>query len=188
MELCVLKFDDTHEAEEALRLALEKYGDAEPWIHDVAVVSRPLIGRVKISGTFLDRSVKYREGDLTAAAGDIGAYTGYVVANFFGPLLAPFAMLSGDTAFEEAASNAEEDLFRFDDIKSKLPRGSSALVLVADREICDRMASMFGDRQPEEIRREFEPELRRRFDQIHRRVVQALKERAGEGEPATPLI
>jgi uncharacterized membrane protein len=188
MEICVLKFDDTHEAQRALEEALDKFGDEMTWLHDVAVVSRPIVGRVKISGTFLDRSLTYREGDLTAAAGNLGAYTGYVVANFFGPLLAPLSMLSADTEAEMRAADVEEELFRFDDIKQKLPRGSSALVLVADREICNRFAAMFKDREPDEIRRALEPELKRRFDEIHRRVAQILKALAGGVEPTQPTL
>jgi hypothetical protein len=186
MEICVLKFDDTHEAEDDLGPKLEQYGDSEPWIHEVAVVSRPLVGRIKISGTFLDHSLKYREGDLTKAAGDVGAYTGYVVSNFFGPLLSPLAALEGQAETEDVAADLEEDLFRFEDVKGKLPRGSSALVLVADPEICDRFEAMFRDNEPEVVRRELEPELRKRFDQIHQRVVQMLKERAAQEEPAPP--
>ncbi|MBS2031974.1 MAG: DUF1269 domain-containing protein [Deltaproteobacteria bacterium] len=149
----------------------------------MGVVSRPLIGRVTIRGTFLDRAFTYREGDITSAASSAGEMTGYVLANFFGPLLMPFAALEGSIEAGEKASGYEEDLMRFDDIKKKLPRDSSALFLVADAKLCERFISAFQSYGPTVIRKELEAELTRRFEDLSRRVGNAFREAAAEHAP-----
>jgi len=78
MEICVLKLDGSHTAEDALKEQLDAKGDRNPWLYDVGVVARPLIGRVRIVATFPDgNSTTFREGDLTKAVGELGAHTGY---------------------------------------------------------------------------------------------------------------
>jgi hypothetical protein len=58
MEICILKFESNHGAEEALREVIDSEGDRTPWLHDVAMVARPLVGRVRIGATYPDGKSK----------------------------------------------------------------------------------------------------------------------------------
>jgi uncharacterized membrane protein len=180
MEICALKFDGAHEAERIYGEVIDEKGTKEPWLHEVGIVARPLVGRVTIRGTFLDQAFTYREGDITSAASSAGEMTGYVLAHFFGPLLMPFAGIEGFAVAGEKAAGYEEDLMKFDDIKKKLPRDSSALFLVADTELCERFISLFKSYNPTVIRKEFEQELNRRFSDLTQRVGKAIREAVAE--------
>jgi len=57
-----------------------------------------------------------------------------------------------------------------DDIKQVLPRGSSALVLVASPEINDRMVEVFQERSPQVIRRDVAEEVERRLHVLEQRA------------------
>ncbi|HUM13112.1 MAG TPA: hypothetical protein VLT82_19345 [Myxococcaceae bacterium] len=85
MEVCILKLDGSHTAEDALKEQVDAQGDRNPWLYDVGMIARPLIGRVRIGATFPDGSSEtFREGELTKAVGDLGAHTGYYLTQLIG--------------------------------------------------------------------------------------------------------
>jgi hypothetical protein len=186
MELCILRFEGSRGAEDALKEVSDAEADRNPWLHEVAMVARPLIGRVRIGVTFPDgKSNTFHEGDLADAASNLGAYTGYYVSALAGPLGWMSRVLGAEAAGETVGGEAEERLFHLDEIKKALPRDSSALAIIADSKICDEMVELFGSYEPKVIRRDVADELYKRLEGLHRQVVQQLAQGAARGAPAT---
>src|SRR5262245_11195523 len=186
MEICILKFEGSHSAEDALKDVTDAQGDRNPWLHEVGMVARPLIGRVRIGATFPDgRSSTFHEGDLADAVSDLGAYTGYFVSQLAGPLGSMFGSVNAAIAASEYGSEAEQRLFHLGELKKALSRDSSALVLVANSDICDAMVEAFKLYEPKVIRRDVAEELRQRLDALHGRLAQAVQQARAEGAPAT---
>ena len=88
MDLCLLKFEGSHAAEDALYEVTDEIGDRTPWLHEVGILARPLVGRIRVVATFPDgTSNTFHEGDVAEAVSDLGAYTGYYVSALAGPLI-----------------------------------------------------------------------------------------------------
>jgi uncharacterized membrane protein len=180
MEICILKFDGSHEAEDDLKEQIEAQGDRNPWLYDVGTIARPLVGRVRIGATFPDgNSATFHEGDLTKAAGELGAYTGYYLAQLPGVHATRVGGAArGGSAGKSVGSTVESELFRIDAIKEALPRDSSALVLIADTKLCDAMVETFKSYDPQVVRRDVGDELRKRLQTYQDQVAQAFVETA----------
>jgi len=187
MEICILKLDGSHSAEDVLKEQIEANGDRNPWLYDVGVIARPLIGRVRIEATYPDGdSTRFREGDLTKAVGDLGAHTGYYLTQLLGLRESRIgASVRGSSAGKSLGGALENELFHIDAIKEALPRDSSALVLVADTKLCDAMVEMFKSYEPQVVRRDVADELRKRLQAFHDQVAQEFAQAAGES-PAAP--
>jgi uncharacterized membrane protein len=187
MEIGILKFDESHAAEEALQEVSDAEADRNPWLHEVGMIARPLLGRLRISASFPESKTKtFHESDLADAVGDLGAYTGYFVSALAGPLGSLFATVEAGMAAGEQGAELEERLFHIDEIKDQLPRDSSALILVANTATIDKMVELFEKFDPKVIRRDAESELGQRLHEIHQRLVERLAARAEqEGAPAT---
>jgi hypothetical protein len=184
MELCILKFDGNYAADDALSAQLNALGDNNPWLYDVGVISRPLIGRVRIGASFPDgNSTTFREGDLAKAGADVGGHTGYYLAQLMSESKIK-GRVKGRSAGKAAGSELENQLFHIDAIKQALPRDSSALVLIADSKLCDTMVDTFKDYEPAVVRRNVGDELRARLQSVADEVVQAFAEAEG---PEAPL-
>ena len=85
MEIGILKFDGSHAAEEALKQVIDAQADRNPWLHEVGMVSRPLIGRLRIAASFPEGETKtYRESDMADAVANMGGFTGYFVSALAG--------------------------------------------------------------------------------------------------------
>jgi len=180
MELCILKFDGSRGAEDALKDVTDAQADRDPWLHEVAMVARPLVGRVRIGVTFPDgKSNTFHEGDLADAVSDLGAYTGYFISALAGPLGQLSTSFDAAVDAEAKGSDVEKRLFHLDEIKKALPRDSSALALIADPQICDRMVELFQNYQPKVVRRDVADELRNRLEGLHRRAAEALMRTEG---------
>src|SRR5512135_788091 len=77
MEICILKFDGSRAAEEALDEVIDAQAARNPWLHDVGAIARPLVGRVRVRATFPDgKAQKLYEGDLADAIAELGGLTG----------------------------------------------------------------------------------------------------------------
>jgi uncharacterized membrane protein len=186
MEICILKFDSNHGAEEALKEVIDSEGDRTPWLHDVAMVARPLLGRVRIGATYPDGKSKiFREGDLAEASADAGAYSGYFVSLLAGPLGSMVRTLRSGAAGEALGREEEKRLFHLDELKRALPRDSSVLVLLGDTRTCDAMVKLFDSYHPQVVRKQAADELRKRLEDLHQRMAQALVQIEAEGAPAT---
>src|SRR5262249_13564292 len=104
---------------------------------------------------------------LSALAGPLGWVTRFV---------------TGASVGEAAGNEAEQRLFHLDEIKKALPRDSSALAIIADPQICDRMVELFSSYEPKVVRRDVADELRDRLEGLHRRIAQEIVQ--GAGAPA----
>jgi hypothetical protein len=179
MEVCILKFDGRHSADEALDDVSDAAGDRTPWIGEVGVVSRPLIGRLTIRANFPDgEKLVYKEGDIAAKAGDLGAYTGYLLGNLSGPFRGSLLALEGESEAEERVAPMEKKLFHIDELKELLPRDTSALVLIAEPAICDEMVETFDEYGPKVVRRNVAAELQKQLKSIRDQSLQQLGQTA----------
>jgi uncharacterized membrane protein len=171
MEVCILTFTDTHYADDALEKALDVVGGQLPWLHEVGVVKRPLIGKISIRATFDDdKPTELKQGDLASQAADTGALTGYLIGSLVGPLHADMAAMEGEQRARAAAKRAENELMFVDEIKQALPRGTSALVLVAPKEINDDFVALFSDYTIEIDRRDLAEEIEQRLHKFADKV------------------
>jgi len=172
MEICILKFSDTHDADKALDEVLEADGSRRPWLHEVGVVKRPLLGKISIRATFGDdeKPTEVKQGDLASRAVEPGAMTGYMIGSLVGPLHADMAALEGADRASYAAAAVENKLMFVDEIKQVLPRGTSALVLVGAEDTNDEFVALFSDFEPEIIRRDVAQEVERRLHTLEDKV------------------
>jgi uncharacterized membrane protein len=185
MEICILKFDGNHTAEDALKEVVDANADRNPWLHDIGVVARPLVGRVRVGATFPDgKSKTFHEGDLADAIADLGAYTGYYVSALAGPLGSMIGSVNAALAAGERGSEVERKLFHLDEMKKALPRDSSALVLIAQSDICNAMVEMFKSYSPKVVRRQVAEELRQRLEALHDRLAEQFAEAEEERAPS----
>jgi uncharacterized membrane protein len=177
MEICILKFAGSRNAEDALAEVIDAAADRNPWLHDIGVVARPLVGRVRVGATFPDgQSKTFHEGELADAAADLGAFTGYFLSALTGPFGAMTGVVRAATLAGASASEAEGRLFHLDELKKALPRDSSALVLIATPEMCDATEELFKPYEPRVVRRQVADELRQRLQAVHDRLVQQFAE------------
>src|SRR5262249_10315284 len=99
MEIGILKFDGTHTAEDALNEVSDGEGDRGRWLHEIGVVSRPIIGRLTIRASYPEtKDAVYREGDIAKKVGAYGAYTGYLLGALAGPFRQAFYSLAAEEA------------------------------------------------------------------------------------------
>jgi hypothetical protein len=181
MEACILKFAANHNAEDALQEATETLGDGDPWLHDIATVSRPLVGRVRIGASFSDGANVFREGDLARRAGALGVYTGLYVSMLLGPLSALFVPTEGGVSGAQLGALAEENLLHFAEIKKLLRPDSSLMVLLGSTETCDAMVRTFQSYYDHKvIRRAVPDDLRQTLEALRRMTAQLTGESADE--------
>ncbi len=180
MEACILKFDGANTADDALKKVADAKADRNPWLHEVGVVKRPLLGRISIRATFADdKATEVREGDIRSAVAEAGSMTGYLVGSLVGPLHAEFAATQGGARGKGVGKTLEKMLAPFDEIKRDLPRDSSALVLVATPAVNDRMVELFATWSPKVIRKDVEQEVERRLETFRQKTLQDLSAQAG---------
>ena len=115
-----------------------------------------------------------REGDIAARVANAGSMTGYAIGSLVGPLHADMAMLEGELRAQQAGKALEKQLLRTDEIKSALPRGSSALVLIAEPDINDQLVKLFANWSPEVIRRDVAQEVQKRLETFERKTRQDI--------------
>jgi hypothetical protein len=162
MEICVLKFKKTNRAEKALtKLAdKEEKSQTQPWLREVCVIKRPLVGRISIHPTAAPPA---RGGEMT----ETRKWTGHLVGSLAGPLRARIEAFRSKTRTVTAAEEVEKLVLGVDDLKKLVPRRSSALVLVAAPETCDQVVQSLAPWKPEVIRHELTTELRQLLEKLH---------------------
>jgi len=171
MEACVLKFKGTNDADQALEEVVDAQADRNPWLHEVGVVRRPRLGRISIRATFTDdQDTEVKQGDIAGRIADMGGMTGHLIGSLVGPLHADMAMLEGELRAQRAGEALEKKLLRIDEIKNALPRGSSALVLIAAPEINEQLVNLFAKWSPEVTRRDVAQEVQKRLETFERKT------------------
>jgi hypothetical protein len=175
MQICILGFKGSRTADDAYAEVLELEGEDHRWLLEVGTMARPRVGRLRVGVTFPDgETTTLHEGDVSKAAANLGASTGYYVSALAGPFGSLLAAAEGASAGRALASEADRRLFHMGDVERALPPDSSALVLVAESDACDALVRMFDSYSPLVIRAEVEPELRARLDALERRAQRSL--------------
>jgi len=170
MEICIQAFDGTHDADDALKSVLAAEAEQNPWLHQVAVVRRPVIGKISISATYDDEPSEVKQGDLASDIEEAGAMTGYLIGSLVGPLHAEMTALEASSQARALGGALEDKLLHVDDIKRFLPRGTSALVLVARSDINDRFVDVFDAWSPNVVRRDIAEEIEERLHAFEQRA------------------
>ena len=144
MEMAVVTFDGTNEAEHALSSLRASRDDA--WLEDVAVLEHHRGGRFSMKATTPD----YGEKGHVGAGASIGGLTGLAMGAIAGPLGIVFWSTMGAVtggALGDTGSKGPFDPL-VDQVKDALPRNSSALILVAEPSTAEEFISAAGeDRQ-----------------------------------------
>src|SRR5271170_5904125 len=107
MEVCILKFKKADQAEEALTKLVNEKGDKEPWLHELGVIKRPLVGGISIRATF-DEAPEIREGDIASQIENAGKWTGYLVGSLAGPMRARIMELKFKKKVSPVAKEVEK--------------------------------------------------------------------------------
>jgi hypothetical protein len=142
IEMAVLTFDGTHAAERELSVLRASRDDA--WLGEVAVLEHHAGGRYSMKAT----SPGYRDKDHLAAAAATGGLTGLCLGAIARPLglisWSSMAGLTGAALRDTGRPGAFGPLV--DRVKDALPRGSSALILVAEPALAELLISVVGPR------------------------------------------
>jgi uncharacterized membrane protein len=134
-------------------------GDA-PWRQEVAFVERHHNGRVAVRGTFAGHYVDINESDHTSGPGTFeGALTGAFVGAVFGlgPPGAAFGFVLGGVLGAVVGRPTEvetEPQTLVDELRAAVPKGGSAVVLLAAPEHVDALLADLAGTAGEVTRRE----------------------------------
>ncbi len=148
------------------------------WTSNVGIVERHNSGRVTIYGAFGSDEFWNDEGGKPLFGLSAGGVTGALIGALAGPagMAAGGAVGSTLGGLLGAADEEYSDQPVFDIIRSKLPKGSSALVLLADEGYVDRLIAATGKSGREVYQQSVRDELRGRLDE-------ALREAAARPVP-----
>jgi uncharacterized membrane protein len=155
LELIVLRFVEPGGAAAALRALQYNPAPHRRWVEEAAVVERQGSGRVSIRGTFAGHNRGgIAEADDTKAGIAVGAIGGGVIGVFFGPVGIIVGLFGGATLgglFGSIRGGDTTEHAVFDKIKTQLPRGSSALMLLADADTIHE-STTFGVGEADQVR------------------------------------
>ena len=144
VEMAVITFDGTHNAEQALSALRASRDDA--WLTEVAVLEHHRGGRYSMKATTPD----YGEKGHVGAGATMGGLTGMALGTIAGPLGILFwgtmGAMTGGVAGDTGSTGVFDPLV--EQVKDALPRNSSALILVAEPSIAEELIAAAGaDRQ-----------------------------------------
>ncbi len=171
--LGAVKFKGAGRAAEVLDAYLELHPQ-EDWPRQAGIIERHRLGRIAIYQNLGD---DWDDEDTGTAAGlGIGGLTGALVGAIAGPPgVAVGAALGGAMGGIIGAADEDERPF-FTVIRGKLEKDTSAVLLLADQEIVDRMLKEFGPSGVEKFRRNVSDELRGDLEEAVRVVAQQQPE------------
>jgi hypothetical protein len=152
MDLCILTLDGANAAEDALEETVCITGGACAWLHDVGIVSRSALGRLRIMVSHPGKdgvNFEYEEGELAARAAEPGAAR----SSSWGPIVADTAFMQSLGIAAILARDVERRFFHTRALKTLLSCNSSALMLVAAAETCTALVRLFTPYHPRVLRR-----------------------------------
>jgi hypothetical protein len=191
MDIGFLRFRRANQADAALREVAEAQASKRPWLREVAVISRPLLGRICVRASRREDEQKrppaVHEGDLS---GEIAAIPDAIAAHGRAAALAPQGVAHGRVrrmmtkisakAFASwAGKSLEKRALPINDIKQLLPRGSSGLILLAEPETIHEMVGLFDRWSPVLVQRSVRDELQGHLE----RVVERTRRDGTEAQP-----
>lgn len=140
-ELTVLRFPTSEGADQAFADVRERDGHA-PWMDELAFVEHHRSGRLVVRGTLAGHYVNSEgDGDVIGRDTGAGALTGALTGAIFGPPGLAVGLVGGAAAggMVQAAEAEQLDGDLFTEVRDAVPEGSSALVLLAERQHVDAM-------------------------------------------------
>jgi uncharacterized membrane protein len=146
LELAIVTFSHCEGAEQAYA-HLGPLPDEAPWAHELAFVERHRHDRITVRGTFAGQYLDIEAGsDMIGRDTVIGALTGAVIGAAFGPPGFAAGLVAGGSIGgvlqSRHASTPEGELF--EQIRSHVPEGASAIALLAATEHVDAMLAAFA--------------------------------------------
>lgn len=158
LDLALIAFSGEPAASSVFGAMRDQVGSDAPWTHEVAIVEHYHNNRMSIRGTFAGHYVDVNEGDHVSQTGAAkGALTGALVgAVFLGPL--GFALglgLGGDIGSQvgHPTDVEPEPVDLVEDLRAAVPRGDSAIALLAAAEHVDAMLSSLPEHEGSVLRR-----------------------------------
>ena len=156
MELAVARFNGRTAAEKAFGAMHARAGDA-PWTRDVALLDHHHNGHMTLLGTVAGH---YVSADETDHLSQKGAAFGGIIGAVLGVPLGPPAMAAGFVAggvagaeFAKPDETEAEPEALMNDLRSTVPKNSSAIVMIAPTDHVDAMLAALGDPEADVVRR-----------------------------------
>ena len=177
LDLAVMVFDHTEGAERAYSDVRSEVGGV-PWAQEVAFVEHHGHDRIVVRGEFAGHYIDVDDaerfiGRKTAE----GALTGAVAGVVFGPPGIAAGLVGGGIAgsvSEEHSGPKLRSAF-FDEVRTDVPEGSSAIILLAAADHVDAMVAALAPMHGRLVRRSLTPE-----------AAQALEEAVADSPAAAP--
>lgn len=140
------------------------------WTDNVGIIERHNSGRVSIHGAMGYDEYWNDEGAKPLIGLSVGGVTGALIGALAGPAGMAAGGALGSTLGGLFGAADEEDVDQpvFDLIRAKLPKDSSALVLLADEGYVDRLIAAIGKNAREVYQQPVRDELRGRLDEAVR--------------------
>jgi uncharacterized membrane protein len=159
LDLALVRFGGQTAASAAFGTMRDRVGGDAPWTHEVALVEHHHNGRIALRGTFAGHYVDVDEEDhLSQPGAATGALTGGLIGLVFlgGPIgMAPGIVLGGAIGAEsgKATEVEAEPEALVEELRAAVPRGSSAIVLLAEAGHVDAMLAAVEGGRGEVVRR-----------------------------------
>lgn len=168
--LGIVKFKGANRAQEVLDGYLASHpGDV--WANQAGIIERHKLGRISVHSNY---GVDWDgENAATAEGMGVGGMTGLLIGLIAGPVGAAAGGLLGGALGGIAAAADETDQPLYDVIRGKLEKGTSAILLLADDRVIDKMLAELGPLGVDKMRRNVREELRGRLEEAVRQVARS---------------
>jgi len=146
LELAILTFAHHQGAEQAFA-RLDEIPPDVPWLQELAFVERHRRGRIIMRGTFAGHYLDIEDGgDMIGRDTVIGALTGAVIGAAFGPPGFAAGLVAGGSigGYVQSGNLSVTDSELFEQIRTHVPAGSSAIALLASPDHVDAMLAAFA--------------------------------------------
>jgi uncharacterized membrane protein len=143
MDFALMVFEHTGGAERAYGHAMTTES-GEPWAQEIAFIEHHRRDRIVVRGTFAGHYVDADdEGEFIGPKTAEGAVAGAAAGLLFGPAGLAVGIVGGGMAGGVAGEHSGPRLRSalFDELRNEVPRGSSAVILMAAPEDVDAMVS-----------------------------------------------
>jgi uncharacterized membrane protein len=162
LELAVVRFHGEDSAANALYEARQRAGAEAPWMRHVGLVEHYAGGTLTLRGVFAGHFVDVDEGDHLS---EPGAAKGFTVGGLIGLLGGPPGLAVGmvlgtilGSQLDTPTVTEPEPKVLADQLRTAVPRSSSALVMIAAPAEIDEFLSALDDGGGEVIRQKLTPD------------------------------
>jgi uncharacterized membrane protein len=159
LDLAVIVFAGEASASSVFGTMRDRTGEEAPWTHEAALVEHRHNGRMSIQGTFDAHYVDVEESDHVSQKGAArGALTGVLIGAVLGPpgWASGFALggiIGSQVARPTEAETEAEPEGLVEELRTAVPRGRSAIALLAAPEHVDAMLAELHEKHESVVRR-----------------------------------